>query len=273
MARKNTFLSAVLSISILFLVMPSTTTAQPLDNTLDNLAQDLANPVAELISVPLQFNFDDNIGPDDKGSRLTLNIQPVIPVELNDEWNIISRTILPVIKQKDVYPGAGSKSGLGDTVQSLFFSPRPGPSGLIWGVGPVFLLPTATDDELGLDQWGAGPTGVILKQTGLWTFGGLANHIESFTGSGDNDISATFLNPFISRVFDGGWTLGLQAEHTLEHENNHDSGSASVFISKIVPLNGQLVSFGLVPRYWYKHSANSPEGFSLRMTMVFLFPR
>ena len=114
------------------------------------LAKQLANPVASLISVPFQSNFDFNIGPADDGFRYTLNVQPVVPISLNNDWNLISRTILPMIYQDDIFPGSGSQFGLGDTVQSLFFSPvRPTRGSWIWGAGPVVLLPTETDDLLG----------------------------------------------------------------------------------------------------------------------------
>lgn len=240
----------------------------------DELAKQLANPVAALSSLPFQFNYDTNIGPDDDGRRVTLNIQPVVPFELNDRWNLISRTILPVIDQKDIFPGAGSQTGLGDTVQSLFFSPRPAPGGAIWGVGPVFLLPTATDDLLGTEKWGAGPTGVLLKQTGPLTYGILANHIESFAGASSRaDVSATYFNPFLSTRFEGGWTLGTQLEHTLDHENDADTGQVSVFLSKVTQVGPQMVSFGVIPKYWYKDSASSPEGFALRLNVTLLFPR
>ncbi len=158
---------------------PATVFAQ--DDSAD-LAKKLSNPVAAMISVPFQFNYDEGYGPND-GDRLTLNIQPVIPISLNDEWNVISRTILPVIWQNDIAGDSGEQTGLGDITQSLFFSPKhPGPSGIIWGVGPAFLVPTGTDDLLGTGKWGAGPTAVVLKQMGGWTVGGLANHIWSFAG-------------------------------------------------------------------------------------------
>jgi hypothetical protein len=273
---KRTYLFSKFSVAIIvaLAVFAATDLAQADESELDELARDLANPVADLSSLPFQFNYDANIGPDDDGRRLTVNIQPVVPFELNKEWNLISRTILPVIYQNDIFPSSGSKTGLGDTVQSIFFSPRPGPSGLIWGLGPVLLLPTATDDQLGIEKWGAGPTAVLLKQTGPWTYGGLANHIESFAGSGSRaDISMTYLNPFISTRFDGGWTLGVQLEHTFDHENDQDTGQCSVFLSKVLPIGSQLASISIVPKYWYEDSASSPEGFGLRSSFVLLFPR
>lgn len=111
------------------------------------LAKQLSNPIASLISVPFQYNWDTGIGPDDEDRHL-LNIQPVVPVSIGEGWNLISRTILPIIHQDDM-PGSGSTSGLGDIVQSLFLSPKEPIAGFIWGAGPVLLFPTATDDLLG----------------------------------------------------------------------------------------------------------------------------
>ena len=106
----------------------------------DALAKKLSNPVAALISVPFQYNYSQTYG--DDGYQNQLNIQPVIPVSVSEDWNLISRTILPVIQQSAVIPGE-SQFGLGDTTQSVFFSPKnPTQSGLIWGVGPALLIPT-----------------------------------------------------------------------------------------------------------------------------------
>ena len=183
-------------------------------DTEEQLARQLSNPVASLVSVPLQLNYNDGIGPLDDGEQWVLNVQPVIPFSLNDDWNLISRTIVPVVYQNDLFPGAGSQTGLGDTVQSLFFSPAaPTASGWIWGVGPVFLVPTGTDDLLTTDKWGAGPTGVVLRQQGQWTYGVLANHLWSFAGNDDRqDINATFLQPFVSFTTPTAWTYSLQTE-------------------------------------------------------------
>jgi hypothetical protein len=129
-----------------------------------DLAKKLSNPVAALISVPLQLNYDQNIGATESGHRWLLNVQPVVPITLNEEWNVISRTIVPIVSQQDVFPGAGSQFGLGDIVQSAFFGPKaPTADGWIWGAGPVLLLPTGTVDLLSAKKWGLGPTAVLLK--------------------------------------------------------------------------------------------------------------
>jgi len=162
------------------------------------LAKKLQNPVAALISVPLQNNFEFNGGPKNDGFRYQLNLHPVVPFSLNEDWNLISRTILPFISQEDMVAKGSSQTGLGDTVQSLFFSPRsPTYGGVIWAVGPVFQLPTATDDLLGEEKWGAGPTALALRQHNGWTYGALFNHIWSFAGESgppgrEPDLPATF---------------------------------------------------------------------------------
>lgn len=240
----------------------------------EELAKKLQNPVAALISVPFQLNYDQNIGPEDDGYRWTLNIQPVIPFSLSDGWNLISRTILPVIQQDDIFPGAGDQTGIGDVVQSLFLSPAAPWSGWIWGAGPVFLLPTGSDELLSADKWGAGPTAVALRQQGPWTYGALANHIWSFAGDGDRaDVNATFLQPFLSYTTSTAWTFAVNTESTYDWEIEDWSVPINMVISKVTKIEGQLVSFGGGVRYWATTPDSGPEGFGFRFVVTLLFPK
>ncbi len=239
------------------------------------LAMQLSNPVAALISVPMQLNYDQDIGPADDGDRWQLNVQPVIPFGLNDDWNLISRTILPLVHQSDIFPGAGSQTGTGDIVQSLFFSPKaPTASGWIWGAGPVLLLPTGSNDLLTTDKWGAGPTAVALKQSNGWTRGVLANHVWSSAGDDDRaDVNATFLQPFLTYTTPTQWTFGFNTESTYDWENEQWSVPVNASASRLVRLGTQLVSFGGGVRYWLDSPDSGAEGFGLRITVTLLFPR
>ncbi|NVK40355.1 MAG: transporter [Oceanospirillaceae bacterium] len=239
-----------------------------------DLAKQLANPIASLISVPFQLNYDQHIGPKDDGDRWTLNIQPVVPFDLNDDWNLISRTILPLVSQDDIYPGAGSQSGTGDIVQSLFFSPKAPVNDWILGAGPVFLLPTGSDDLLTADKWGAGPTGVALKQSGPWTYGALVNHIWSFAGDDDRqDVSTTFLQPFMSYTTPAAVTYTLQTESTYDWKNEQWTVPVAGIVSKVMTIGSQIISVQGGLRYYADSPDSGPDDFALRLGLTLLFPR
>ena len=172
------------------------------------LAKKLLNPVAALISVPFQNNFEWGLAQRSRGFKFTLNFQPVIPISITKDWNLISRTIVPIIHQDEVV-GESTQGGMGDILQSFFFSPKEPeePGGIIWGAGPAFLLPTSTEDFLGAQKFGVGPTFVALRQQGGWTYGLLANHLTSFGGTScdgrcERDV--------------------LAALPVVHHENTHD---------------------------------------------------
>jgi hypothetical protein len=241
----------------------------------EELARQLANPVAALISVPFQMNWDADIGPARDGERFTMNVQPVIPFSLNDDWNIISRTILPVVYQSDIFPGAGSQSGIGDTVQSLFFSPKaPTQSGWIWGVGPVFLLPTGSSPLLSTKKWGTGLTAVALKQQGPWTYGALTNHIWSVAGDSDRaDVSSTFIQPFATYGWAGGWTMTATSDSTYDWEGEQWNIPLGLSVAKVTRLGTQLVQFSAGPRYYAESAPGGPHGWAFRASVVLLFPR
>ena len=233
----------------------------------DELAKKLSNPVAALISVPIQYNYDETFGAD--GSRHTLNVQPVIPISISEDWNLISRTILPIISQDDVIPGT-DQSGFGDIVQSVFFSPKaPTASGLIWGVGPAALLPTGSSD-LSADTWAAGPTAVVLKQQGRWTVGALANHLEDV--SGDVDISATFVQPFLSYGLGMGRTLGLNTESTYDWEAAQWNVPVNLTYSQVTKIGSQLVSIGGGIRGYLETPDGGPD-WGLRLVFTLLYPK
>lgn len=240
-----------------------------------DLAKKLSNPVSSLISVPLQFNYDRDIGPHDGGDKLFANLQPVVPISVGTDWNMISRTILPLAYQDSILPGSGHQFGLGDTLQSFFFTPKEtGPSGVIWGVGPVLLVPTATDDLLGGKKWGGGPTGVVLKQSGPWTYGTLANHVWSFAGDSDRaDISNTFVQPFLSYTTPDAWTYGINSESSYDWKSEKWTVPINLTASRLTSFGNQPVSIGGGVRYWLSGPDAAPEGFGARFSVTFLFPK
>ncbi|MBN1488642.1 MAG: transporter [Phycisphaerae bacterium] len=277
------------------------------DASSTDLAKKLQNPVADLISFPIQSNLDFGGGIDlpstgrsrffnrvlprgparlatrvlnfalgeepdrDQAFKYLLNIQPVIPITLNDDWNVISRTILPVVYQDNVL-GVSSQGGMGDILQSLFFSPK-STEPFIWGVGPVFLFPTATDDSLGADRWGMGPTGVILKQSGPWTYGMLANHIWSFARDDNRkEINATYLQPFLSYTFKTATTLSFSTESTYDWVGNQWTVPLVGGVSQLVKIGKLPVSLGVNGKYWVEGPDSAPD-WGIRFTMTFLFPK
>lgn len=256
-------------------VIAATVLAAPATAADADLAKQLSNPVASLISVPFQFNHDSGYGPDGGGDRSVLNIQPVIPFSINEDWNVISRTIVPIISQNDIAGNSGSQAGLGDIVQSFFFSPKqPTAGGLIWGAGPAILLPTATDPLLGGEKWGVGPTAVLLKQEGPWTYGALGNHIWSVAGNRDRrDVSSTFLQPFISYTTKDAWTFSLDTESTYDWKSKEWSVPINFTVSKLVMFGKQPVSFSGGPRYWAASPENGPDGWGVRAGISLLFPK
>ncbi|MFV0303605.1 MAG: hypothetical protein ACK5IP_22515 [Paracoccus sp. (in: a-proteobacteria)] len=173
----------------------------------------------------------------------------------------------------DAGPGR-TDSGTGDVLQNLFLSPAtPAANGLIWGAGPVFLLPTGSDG-LGADQFAMGVTGVALKQSGPWTFGVLANHLWDVGGGGDaTDISASHMQPFLNHTSSDAVTVALNTEASHDWIQNEGAVPINLMVSKVVRLGPNLVSLGGGLRYWADGPEAGPDGWGARAIVTFLFPR
>lgn len=239
------------------------------------LAKKLANPVAALISIPLQYNFDEYSGVNDGAVVNRLNIQPVIPFSISEEWNVITRTIVPLLDQKEFPLDGMNTSGLGDIVASQFFSPKNQTErGWVWGAGPVWLLPTATEEALGGEKWGVGPTVVALKQNGPWTIGFLGNHIWSVAGDDDrSDINATFLQPFVSYVTQTKTTFGMLIESTYDWKREQWSVPVIAQVAQLFKIGPQILQLTVSAKYWAEAPEDGPDSWGFRAQLTFLFPK
>lgn len=259
-----------LSISFLLLFGCSAAWSQQSD---EELAKKLANPIASLISVPFQNNTDLGIG-SLEGSRNTLNIQPVIPIKLNEKTNLITRVIMPVISQYNI-TGAGEKqNGMADWVASAFFSPSISKNGVTWGAGPVLLLPFATNDVLASKQLGIGPTAVALKQSGPITYGALVNQIWGMAAPDDRPkVNQFFFQPF----FTYNWKSGAGVGANIEWTENWTSGSSTIWlnptVSGLTSLGKQKMSLAIGPRINLAAPDGARATVGIRAAVVLLFPK
>lgn len=260
------------ALGVVLLATPLASQAQQPDTAHHgDLAQQLQNPVATLTTIPLQSNFDFNGGPRGDGFAYTLNIQPVIPFRLSEDWILISRTIVPLAHTERVSPH--HEFGLGDITQSFFFVPRSGVSGLTYGFGPALLLPTATRPAMQSRQWAAGPTAVVVQSLGPWTFGILANHLWGFADSADRQgrptVNQTLLQPFIGYNFGRGLTATVTTESSYDWTGRQWTVPIGAGLSQLVPIGGVTVNLGLQGRYWVDGPSTAPEwGLRLQATLV-----
>ena len=248
--------------------------AQP-SNSTEALQKATQNPVADLISVPLQNNSNFGIGSYDRTQNV-LNIQPVIPTHLTQDWNLITRIIQPIVWQPNLDANSGGTFGLGDMNPTFFFSPaRPGR--LIWGVGPAFILPTATDPALGQGKWSIGPSFVALAQPGHWTLGVLVSNVWSFAGSSDRaSVNQMLVQYFINYNLSQGWYVTVSPIITA---NWVASSAKNIWTVPFGGGVGRIMKFGLQPvNISAQVYANAvyPSGASpwgLRLQIAFLFPK
>ncbi len=236
------------------------------------LAKKLSNPVASLISLPFQNNFDFGMGPNGDGFKYTLNIQPVIPISLNKDWNLISRTIVPIVYQSNVV-GRTSQFGLSDTVQTFFFSPNKSKP-FIWGLGPQFLIPTGTNNYIRSQKFGMGPSLLVMQQNGRWSYGILATQMWSVAGSSKRaSVNSTYIQPFVSYTTKTAWTYGLNTESTYDWTGKTWGVPIHITATKLVKLGKQRVSVGGALRCWANSGPSGPTGCGFRLLFTPLFPK
>jgi hypothetical protein len=259
------------ALPLLTLAMLAALTEPAAAQSAEEMAKKMANPIAAVISLPFQANWDRELGANRDGKRMTLNIQPVVPISLNEDWNIISRTIVPIVKQELPGVGDGSQTGIGDIVQNVFFSPKqPGANGLIWGAGPVALIPTSTD-YISADKWGLGPTGVVLKVDGPLTYGMLANHIWSVGGKGKQDISSSFLQPFFTYTTKSATSFTLQTESTYDWKHSQWNVPIALAMGQVLKLGDQPIQLTGAARYYADSPDGGAHGWGFRLALTFLF--
>ena len=266
--RKNLTLLTCCLVTLL-IAAPLKAAAQ--DN--EELAKAAQNPIAHMISVPFQNNTNFNVGPENKTQNV-LNIQPVFPIDLGPNWTLITRTIMPLISQPPFSSQQDGQFGLGDTVFSGFLSPRKS-GGLLWGAGPVVQLPTHTDNRLGTNIWGLGPTAVALRIDGSWLYGALVNNIWSL-GGGD----AKRYNNFTTQLF-CNYNFGKTGTYLVSSPIITANWRTGQWVVPIGGGAGQVFKiFGKQPVnasiQAYYNVVNpdqiGPE-WQLRVQLVFLFPK
>jgi len=273
--RKCRLTTTLFAALIIFVVAAFTHNynARAEDKGTEELAKKTQNPVSDLISLPLQNNTNFGIGPHDRTQNV-LNIQPVIPINVR-EWNLINRTILPLIYQPDIFDSSGGTFGLGDINSTLFLSPAK-PSKFIWGVGPIISFPTATDDVLGSGKWSAGPSAVGLVMPGKWVLGALVNNIWSFAGDSERrSVNQFLLQYFVNYNLPKGWYLSsapiLTANWKADSGNQwtvpFGGGVGKIFRIGKQPMNAQVQAF-----YNAVKPDNGPD-WTLRLQFQFLFPK
>jgi hypothetical protein len=257
----------------LFTVLVQNLAVASEEATTAELAQAVQNPIANLISLPLQNNTDFNFGPQDETLN-TLNVQPVWPFEISDGWNLITRTIVPIVSQPGLTPGQSRETGLGDTTFTAFLSPKD--SGKwTWGAGPVVLIPTNTDSRLGPDEWGIGASFVVLTMPGSWVVGSLFSNVWDINASAGKDVNLFTWQYFINYNMAGGWFLTSAPIMTA----NWEARSGQKWTIPVGGGAGRVFRIGKQPvtasaQYFYNLEHPDQVGdWSLRLHLQFMFPK
>jgi hypothetical protein len=274
---RSTLIGVIAVLAIAGVLWPGPAVAADEEESATELAKKTQNPVADLISVPFQNNFYFNSGSKD-ATVYVLNVEPVIPINITKDWNLITRTIIPIINQPPLFPEPSKFSesafGLGDINPTLFLSPR-GPEKFFWGLGPTFTIPTATDSKLGNREFTMGPAGVVVLMHGPWVVGALANQQWSVTGWGDS-VSQFLIQPFVNYNLGDGWYIKSSPIITANWKNDSGdkwtvpvgAGVGKLFNLGKLPINTSLEAF-----YNAQKTSNDAPDWQLQFQVQFLLPK
>jgi hypothetical protein len=277
---KRTRLAAILLASALYSLAPAQAQQAaagddaPGQNASD-LAKKLQNPIGDLYSIPFQSNSNFGVGPH-RGTQEILNIQPVIPFHVGDDWNIITRTILPLVWNPDMSPIPSEAFGTAPTTFSAFLSPRNPSNGWLWGIGPAIQIPTASSPLLGSSVWGGGPTGVLVYMNGPWVAGVLANNIWSFGGTSGrlgNSYNNFLTQPFVNYNFGGGWYVTTSPIVTANWEAAGTKWTVPIGagVGRVVKLFDKLPVNFMVGAYYNVIRPTYGADWQLRSQVTFIF--
>ncbi|WP_068318517.1 hypothetical protein [Aliiruegeria sabulilitoris] len=235
-----------------------------------DLAQELANPLAAVISVPLQFNYDHGIGPFEDGTRITANFQPVLPFSLDNGATLITRVILPVVRLSDVTPGSGTKTGIGDTLLVGWYVPPPTEK-LTWGIGPALQVPG--DEDVSSATWAAGFTLLGVYTTGPWTMGANFNHVWHIEDDPRVRTRRSFLQPFVAYSTPNSMSYSLQAESVYDWVNEEWSVPIMGTVSKLATVGKLPINFSAGVGHWAESPKYGPQGWRYRLQAQLVFPK
>ncbi len=233
----------------------------------EQLAKILSNPLANLIMLPFEFDWDYGGGLYDEGQQFYTKIQPVVPAHISDDFLLISRFIIPIESKSNM--GYQTETGLGDISASFFLTPKADKS-FQWGIGPIFLFPSATENHLGNKKWGAGPSVVMISQTEHWTLGLLASQVWSFAGDSSRPyINASYLQPFVAYHLPQAYTLLAEIEYTYDWNGKQSIFPINLMVSKVFKIGKMPISVGIGGRYYVDKPTGGPDwGVRLAITLV-----
>jgi hypothetical protein len=237
------------------------------------IAQEAATPSPELVSVQINYDFNNRIGPFSTGSASSLTFTPTVPIRINSEWNIVSRSTIPLVMTEGIFPGFGHARGLSNIQQSFFLSPVPKDPTLFWGIGPTFFLPTATSRKVGSLQTGSGLAIGILKAEGPFVFGLRLSQVWPVAGPvpiGLKPINFVYAEPMASYTTKDGWTYTLSAENVYDWNTSKLLVPINFTIEKLVMIQDKPINFLVGARFFAASPHDGPKGWGARIGMTIL---